>query len=655
MQLVEGTEIGGYRVEGLLGAGGMGAVYRARQVSLGRDVALKVLVAGIDAEESEQRRFKREMDLQLKLNHPHLVQVLDAGVDEGRLYLVSELVEGEDLEKRIEASAPFGVEATFQVVRGLAEALEYLHRNRIVHRDIKPGNVLISHEGEVKLTDFGLARGDHNTMMTRVSQLLGTPRYMAPEIVGGQGASQASDVFALGIIGYRMLTGRYPYKGHSFLEYLQSVQCDEPVPLTWYRPDIRRSLTDLLMSMLVRHPDDRPTAGAVSEALDLELASASRTVELDRDEGAPSCDKDPTELARERQPIKPAARNPTVENPAIRGARPEVDSGSATRPLAIEPVPQEAAARHGPRNVAIAAGSVMLVTISVIASLFGDRAPVPGSGSPTVASAESAEGTPATDRTTSPPTWPGLAAPIRRLEETVHGLRDIPYYLAQRTLAHKQRLAASGEVLRVLMAEIAAHLQQGADRVTAEELHGLCRGLLAAQDIMVNQKLLVKKKKGEGLFDAWTELCDALREPPLIPVGPMLRAVLRNHLDPPGKASPAEQWHGEIPGNCVTLASAAHDGSGLDGCTVAGFQMLLLDHALAHYHDSPRAMDYFAAEQTARDMTSAEDLILEKMKQVEASCAAKAASPWRAGAGVLADKVAERRRRSGDPTRATRR
>jgi serine/threonine protein kinase/Tol biopolymer transport system component len=240
--LIAGTRLGVYEVGVLLGVGGMGEVYRARDTRLGRDVALKVLPASFTNDAERAARFRREAQILASLNHPHIAQIYGLEEDSGTQCLVLELVDGESLDKRI-ARGPIPIPEALGIAKQIAEAVEAAHRKGIIHRDLKPANVQLDNDGTIKILDFGLAkpsdaiasghRADSPTitspaMMTAPGTLLGTAAYMSPEQARGMPADKQSDVWAFGCVLYEMLTGKRAFDGDTVTEIIATVIRDEP-------------------------------------------------------------------------------------------------------------------------------------------------------------------------------------------------------------------------------------------------------------------------------------------------------------------------------------------------------------------------------------------------------------------------------------------
>jgi serine/threonine-protein kinase len=207
------TRLAGYELEDELGAGAIGVVYRARTPDGGL-VALKVLRRELGDDQEFLRRFAREVRAAEEVEHPNLVRILDAGEAEGRPYLALEYVSGGTLERRL-VDGPLPLADTIRAVTHVAGGLDALHRAGLVHRDVKPSNVLLREDSSAALTDFGLAKGTAYTVLTRPGQILGTLDYLAPELVRGEEAAPATDIYALGCVAYECVAGRPPFADRS--------------------------------------------------------------------------------------------------------------------------------------------------------------------------------------------------------------------------------------------------------------------------------------------------------------------------------------------------------------------------------------------------------------------------------------------------------
>src|SRR5215469_2008445 len=265
----------GYEMQGELGRGGMGAVYKARQIRLDRIVALKVVLSGAYAGAEELARFQAEAQAVARLQHPNIVQVYEVGEHERRPYFSLEFVDGGNLSGRL-AGAPQRPRDAAVLTQTLARAVQYAHEQGIVHRDLKPANVLVTTGGTVKITDFGLAkRLDIDSGYTHTGQVMGTPSYMAPEQAAGlvRSIAPATDVYALGAILYELLTGRPPFRGASMLETLEQVRQRDPLPPSQLQPNTPSDLETICLKCLQKDPAKRyVTASELADDLGRFLA-----------------------------------------------------------------------------------------------------------------------------------------------------------------------------------------------------------------------------------------------------------------------------------------------------------------------------------------------------------------------------------------------
>jgi tetratricopeptide (TPR) repeat protein/tRNA A-37 threonylcarbamoyl transferase component Bud32 len=267
----DGTTVAGYELLSELGRGGMGVVYKARQKSLNRLVALKMLLHTGHARPEDMARFHVEAEAIAHLQHPNIVQVFEIGEHEGCPFFSLEFVEGQSLSAKIDSTPQPPAEAA-RLVQQVAEAMDVAHRRGIIHRDLKPANILLTTEGQPKVTDFGLAKRfeDAGDGPTREGAIMGTPSYMAPEQAAGKTreVGPAGDIYSLGAILYDMLTGRPPFRGTTLLDTLQQVQRVEPVPPVRLQDRVPRDLDTICLKCLEKDPKKRYTsAGALAEDL----------------------------------------------------------------------------------------------------------------------------------------------------------------------------------------------------------------------------------------------------------------------------------------------------------------------------------------------------------------------------------------------------
>ena len=269
MALAHGTRLGPYEIHSQLGAGGMGEVYRARDVRLGRDVAIKVLPTAFSTDEDRLERFEQEARATGILNHPNILAIHDIGTHDGAPYVISELLEGSTLRERM-AGGPLPYRKTLDYAQQIASGLAAAHAKGIVHRDLKPENLFITREGHVKILDFGLAklmqshvedegpRGEERTMAaTDANVMWGTPGYMSPEQIRGEGEDYRSDLFSYGIILFEMLTGKAPFRRNTTAETLTAILNEDPPEVSVPGKPIPPGLDRILRHCLEKNPDDR--------------------------------------------------------------------------------------------------------------------------------------------------------------------------------------------------------------------------------------------------------------------------------------------------------------------------------------------------------------------------------------------------------------
>jgi serine/threonine-protein kinase len=363
---------GRYQLGDRLGSGGMSTVYKAVDRVLERTVAVKVLAEHLSDDDKFVARFRREALAVAKLIHPNVVQVYDTGVDDGRHYIVMEYVEGRSGAQLLQSRGRLGSEAAVEIGVQACAGLDYAHRQGIIHRDVKPGNLMViggpagrrgtpptdgaTEEMTVKLTDFGIARAAEQTRLTQVGSVVGTAAYLAPEQARGEEATPAADVYALGVVIYQVLTARLPWEGTTLAELAIRRENERPLPPSSYDPDVPETLSTAVLRALEGDPARRYTTAR-------ELASALRTglsgIEpppADSEAATRAMTDTPTDATRRLQTTQPATA-PTRRAPAPRPApRP--------RPAAPAPAPAQAAPRRSAaRRIRGLIGLILVIVI----------------------------------------------------------------------------------------------------------------------------------------------------------------------------------------------------------------------------------------------------------------------------------------------------
>ncbi len=264
------TIAGRYRVEGRLGVGGMSTVHLAFDQRLERYVALKLLAEHLADDPTFVSRFRREALAAARLVHPNIVQVFDFGFDEGhhQHFIVMERVPGHSCAELLRDRGHLDVEQAVEIVSQACRGLDYAHRNGVVHRDVKPGNLLVSDADVVKLADFGIARALDQSSITQVGSVLGTAAYLAPEQARGEEAGPRADLYSLGVVTYQLLSGRLPYEANSLSELTLKQQRESPIPLHELNPRVPPELAQAVAMALALDQESRPpNAIVLAEAL----------------------------------------------------------------------------------------------------------------------------------------------------------------------------------------------------------------------------------------------------------------------------------------------------------------------------------------------------------------------------------------------------
>ena len=292
-----------YVLEEVVGQGGMSTVYKAHDSLLERYVALKVLHQQYNEDDDFVERFKREARSVAQLQHPNIVTVIDRGEEDGRQYIVFEFIDGENLKELVVRKGRLDVRDALEIAHEIAEGLAFAHENGLIHRDVKPQNVLLNGDGRAKVTDFGIARSlDVEHGVTQTGTILGTSNYLAPEQATGQPVDAHTDVYSLGIVLYEMITGELPFPGENFVA-IAMMHIQQPSPnVLDVRGDVPLRVASMIDRALEKDPEHRfPTMGAFAAEIEASLA------ELDRGE-----DGDVTMVVPAVQRLRPQKRRKPV-------------------------------------------------------------------------------------------------------------------------------------------------------------------------------------------------------------------------------------------------------------------------------------------------------------------------------------------------------
>ncbi len=265
-----GDQLDHYRIEGLVARSGMASIYRATDVRTGRQVAIKLPHPEMESDPIFYDRFHRELDIGTKLDHPSVMKVI-ADPDRSQLYMVMEWVDGRLLRQLLDEQKKLPAERATRIVLGICDALDYIHKNGVVHRDLKPENIMIDDQDRVKLIDFGIAgqAGARRLTFTKLTDTMGTPEYISPEQVKGKRGDGRSDIYAVGVMLYEMLTGRPPFQGPNPFVVINDRLLNNPEPPREIEPSITPQMQEIIYRALERDPKNR-YANAHEMAWDLQ-------------------------------------------------------------------------------------------------------------------------------------------------------------------------------------------------------------------------------------------------------------------------------------------------------------------------------------------------------------------------------------------------
>ncbi len=380
------SEVAGrYVIERRLGAGGMSTVFEARDTVLERSVAVKLLAEHLADDEAFVYRFRREALSAARLQHPNIVQVFDSGQDPNtqRHYIVMEYVDGPSAADILRERKQLDIDETARLVRDACHGLEYAHRAGVVHRDVKPGNLLYAEEmGITKLADFGIAKAAEQTRITQVGSVLGTAAYLSPEQARGEEAGPPSDIYSLGVCAYQFLTGRLPHEYASLTELALKQQQEPVAPLTDYRPEVSPELDRAVRVALERDPSARYSS-ALEMAEAIEAGVSGETTEVTQRLGASeydmteAIDQTAATQALQRTTAGPAPTRVHQTSPApVQAARTRRDERAAARRAA-------ARRRWGTFLALLAAlAAVAIVAVALLSSSGGSSVQPVDKGDP---------------------------------------------------------------------------------------------------------------------------------------------------------------------------------------------------------------------------------------------------------------------------------
>jgi len=424
-----GRTLGPYRIVAQLGAGGMAIVYKAYQPAMDRYVALKIPSSSLLEDAAFRARFQREARTIAQLEHPHILPVHDFGEDDGIPYLVMRYVDGGTL-RDLASRGLLPLERSIQLIAEVADALAYAHTKGFIHRDVKPANVLLDRDGTALLTDFGIAKMVEQTMALTGSVAMGTPYYMSPEQVSDKPVDARTDVYALGVMLYELLTGRRPFEGETPLAVALKHVTDQLPPPRQVSPSLPEDAERIILKAMAKDPADRyQTASdlardlrrllfALERAANSDVASnAISAAPVNIPNGAPSFDRsatgpidspppDPSATVAERAPVERPVPAAPVQRPVVE---------ESVRRAPVEPPMQQPAGSPSSRRLpvqylAVAGGVVVLVVIAILAlrpfsgapAATPTVAPTPVAAAPSAA-APTAVPTPAQPAATSAP------------------------------------------------------------------------------------------------------------------------------------------------------------------------------------------------------------------------------------------------------------
>jgi serine/threonine-protein kinase len=546
---MELERLGKYEIVGKIGQGGMGEVYRASDPVLNRQVAIKTMTAGGVMEEELRKRFLREAQSAALLNHPNIVTVYDFGEEQGRMFIVMELLEGTDLKDFIRRPR-LSLRAQVGLMEQICDGLAFAHGKGVIHRDLKPANLHVSRDLHVKIMDFGLARLATSDI-TRTGLIMGTPHYMSPEQVKGEPVTTRSDVFALGAVFHELLCGRKAFDAESMHSVMYQVMHTEPPPVEQLRPELPRALGEVVRAALDKDPARRPAdAAALGRALRaaaFALSAAETQVVAPRAPlpsaggGLPRTGLAAAgQTALQATPAEPTRLEPTlrseeptaVASPTLAATRVEAPAAAPR----LRPAPRAGAggapsAHSRRRAAAMAGGALLLVAAGVVALVSwpapGSLAPAAPSPAPPVAPSAVAGAQPA------PAPLPGVES-ARRANHDRDYRRAVE--LARAALAVEPANVAAREALGAAqdgLAQGAAAAERVRAALRARDAGGATRALSRLATVDPGHPDLPALSRG---LEDLARTTVAIAPPTPVPSGPAPRVA---EPPPPPAPTPA--------------------------------------------------------------------------------------------------------------------
>jgi len=465
-----GRTIGNYRITEKLGEGGMGAVYRAIDQMVERNVAIKVLKPGIASNPNTYERFLTEAKALAKLNHPAIAMLFTFFPEEDEYFMVMEYVPGQNLETLIRTHGAIRWPQAVATVVRILEGVGHAHAQGIVHRDLKPANIMLSYTGDVKITDFGIARVFYTPRLTRESRVVGTMEYLAPERALGKEADERTDIYSIGVILYEMLTGRLPFEGKSDYEIIRAQVEQPPTPLRDLGVAVPALVEDALMKALAkdpaqRHPNAPLFAGQLRSAMAQQEAPVLRPITRETELSPMTLETTRTPILKETALTPPAAAEETVATPVIQ----------ETVATPVQPVPEPQ--RRRPRAL-VAGGILAFVLVLGVSAYLWQRAslrtPSPAQTSPPQTPETSAKSLPQAVRPSPmPPPAPSPTSPeptpAAPAEEAPPSLPSVTQLADVKSIFLKPMPEDLDEHLRQEIAnELKGRLQVSADEASAD-------------------------------------------------------------------------------------------------------------------------------------------------------------------------------------------